>query len=67
MFFVDKLSFESGVVSAWKPDSGVALHALEANQDILHDVHGMASMQRCVGVWWRHEDGEGWFVIGFSG
>lgn len=64
MFFVDELGFKAGVVHAGLPEGGVALHAFEADDDVVYGVHGVAGVEGGVGVGWRHEDGVGLFVFG---
>lgn len=67
MFFVDVLGFKSGVVHARLPEGGIALHAFEADDDVVDGVHGVAGVERGVGVGGRHEDGVGFFVFVYLG
>ena len=51
------------MVGAGHPQGGVALHPLEADQDVLEGgVHGVAHVELAGDVGGRHDDGEGLFV-----
>ena len=57
------LGGDGGVVGAGQPQGGVALHPLEADEDVLPGaVHGMAHVQLAGDVRRRHHDGVGLFV-----
>ena len=59
LFHLD-LGGDAGVVHAGYPQGGVALHALEADEDILQGaVHGVAHVQLAGDIGGRHDDGEG--------
>ena len=62
------LGSDGRVVGAGHPQSGVALHPLVADEDILHGVvHGVAHVQLPGDVRGRHDDGVGLFVrVGFG-
>ncbi|SCI98484.1 Uncharacterised protein [uncultured Blautia sp.] len=48
------------MVGAGDPQRGVALHPLEAGQDVLQcAVQGVAHVELARDVGWRHDDGEG--------
>ena len=54
------LSGDAGMVGAGDPQRGVALHPLEAGQDVLQcAVQGVAHVELARDVGWRHDDGEG--------
>ena len=57
------LGGDAGVVGAGHPQGGIALHPLEADQDVLEGaVHGVAHVELAGDVGGRHDDGEGAFV-----
>ena len=57
------LGGDAGVVGAGHPQGGVALHPLEADQDVLEGgVHGMAHVELAGDVGGRHDNGEGLLV-----
>ena len=56
------LGGDAGVVHAGEPEGGVALHPLEAGEDVLEGaVQGVAHMELPGDVGGRHDDGEGLF------
>ena len=57
------LGGDGGVVGAGQPQGGVALHPLEADEDVLPGaVHGVAHVQLAGDVRRRHHDGVGLFA-----
>ena len=51
------------MVSAGNPQSGVPLHPLEADEDVLEGgVHGVSHVELAGDVRGRHDDGEGLLV-----
>ena len=59
LFHLD-LSGDAGVVGAGNPQGGVALHPLEADEDVLKGgVHGVAHVELAGYIGGRHDDGEG--------
>ena len=57
------LGGDAGVVGAGHPQGGIALHPLEADQDVLEGaVHGVAHVELAGDVGGRHDDGEGALV-----
>ena len=60
LFLHFDLGGDAGVVRAGDPQGGVALHALEADQNILQGaVHGVAHVELTGDVGGRHDDGVG--------
>ena len=57
------LGGDAGVIRAGQPQGGIALHPLEAGQDILQrGVHGVTHVELARHVGWRHDDGKGLLV-----
>ena len=57
------LGSDAGMVRAGQPQGGVALHPLEAGEDVLERaVQGVAHVELAGDVGGRHDDGEGFFV-----
>ena len=53
----------TGMVHAGDPEGGIALHALEADEHVLHGgVHGMAHVELACDIGGRHDDGKGLLV-----
>ena len=51
------------MVHAGDPEGGIALHALEADEHVLHGgVHGMAHVELACDIGGRHDDGKGLLV-----
>ena len=54
---------DTGMVHAGDPEGGMALHALEADEHVLHGgVHGMAHVELACDIGGRHDDGKGLLV-----
>ena len=54
---------DTGMVHAGDPEGGIALHALEADEHVLHGgVHGMAHVELACDIGGRHDDGKGLLV-----
>ena len=57
------LRSDPGMITAGDPEGGIALHPLEADEDVLKGaVHGVAHVQLTRHVGGRHDDGKGLFA-----
>ena len=63
-FLHTDLRGDAGVILTGQPKRGIALHALVAGQNILQrGVQRVAHMQLAGDVGWRHDNGEGLFLL----